>query len=120
MKLIIAGSGGITDYNLLRQAIVDSGFWKGYKHTLEIVSGCARGVDSLAIEFAQKNNLVLHKFPADWSTHGKKAGHVRNIQMAEFADGLLALWDGVSPGTKHMIDQARKRSLIVYVEIIKK
>lgn len=114
MRLIIAGSRDLTDYSLLKTAIITSGLWKKYGRELEIVSGMARGVDALGVEFAEKNSLKLHKYPADWSTLGKRAGIVRNSQMADDSDALLALWDGVSPGTKHMIADARKKGLEVY------
>lgn len=114
MKLIIAGSRGLTDYSLLRSAIIQSGLWKKYKKTIEVVSGMAKGVDALGMQFAESNGLVLHKFPADWNTYGKRAGIIRNSEMADFADSLLALWDGQSPGTKHMIEYARRKGLDVY------
>lgn len=104
----------MTDYGLLRAAMIQSGLWKRYKKGLEIVSGMAKGVDALGVQFAEANGLVLHKFHPDWNTLGKRAGIVRNAEMADFADGLLALWDGVSPGTKHMIEDARKKKLDVY------
>lgn len=112
MKLIIAGSRSITDYDLLKKLMVTSGFWKKYGKKLEIVSGMAKGVDALGVEFAQKNNLKLWEMPADWSL-GKAAGHIRNREMGDFADGLLALWDGSSNGTKGMIDYARAKGLEV-------
>lgn len=114
MKLIIAGSRSIIDYNVLRTAVIKSGLWKKYKTDIEVVSGGARGVDALGEMFAQKNNLKLHKFPADWDTYGKRAGILRNIEMAKQADGLLALWDGESPGTKHMIEHAKAEGLEVH------
>ena len=103
MKLIIAGSRDFSDYILLRQSIIDHGLWK-IKHELEIVCGMARGADLLGKQFADRNGLVVHKFPADWGAHGKAAGHIRNKQMGDFADSLLAFWDGSSRGTKQMID----------------
>lgn len=112
MKLIIAGSRSITDYALLKSLMVRSGFWKKYGRKLEIVCGMAKGVDALGAEFAQKNKLKLHEFRPDW-TQGKSAGHIRNRQMGDFADGLLALWDGESNGTKGMIDYARLKGLEV-------
>lgn len=75
----------------------------------------ARGADSLGGMYAEENDLKLHKFPANWDLHGRKAGPLRNIEMAKFADSLLALWDGKSKGTKHMIDEARRRGLKVWV-----
>lgn len=121
MKLIIAGSRGITDYSIVRQAVITSGLWKEYGKRLEIVSGMARGVDTLAVEFAKRNALTLHEFPVssnDWETHGKKAGMLRNIEMGKFSDGLIAIWDGESRGTKQMIDWATKNGLYVYVHRI--
>jgi hypothetical protein len=112
LKLIIAGSRSITDYDLLKHLIVKSGLWKQYGKKLEIVSGMAKGVDALGVQFAKANKLKLWEFPADW-TLGKSAGHIRNRQMGDFADGLLALWDGQSNGTKGMIDYARQKGLVV-------
>jgi hypothetical protein len=121
LKLIIAGSRHIKDYGVVRQAVIVSGFWKKYKHELEIVCGMAPGIDLLGKEFAEKNGLKVHEFPADWNGLGKKAGHVRNAQMGKFAleaeDGgaLLAVWDGVSPGTKNMITWADAKGLEWFV-----
>lgn len=115
MKLIIAGSRGITDYETVRQAVIESGYWKKYGNSIEVVCGMARGVDLLGMEFARRNHLEVHEFPADWKGLGKVAGHIRNAQMGDFADGLLAIWDGDSRGTKHMIDYATKKGLEVYV-----
>lgn len=112
MKLIIAGSRSIHDYDLLKHLVVKSGFWKTYGKSLEIVSGMAKGVDALGVQFAKNNGLKLHEFPADWSI-GKSAGILRNEKMGDFGEGLLAIWDGESRGTKHMIDYARSKSLLV-------
>lgn len=103
-KLIIAGGRWFRDYDqLAREArrLIDG-------RRVEIVSGMAKGADSLAIQFARENNIPTHGFPADWIQHGKSAGFKRNVQMADFADGLLAFWDGQSRGTKHMINTMRR------------
>lgn len=113
MKLIIAGSRDIEDYGLLRSLVMKSGFWKKYGKTIEVVSGMARGVDKIGVDFAKKNGLKCHAMPAEWDKHGKAAGHIRNSQMADVADGLLAVWDGESPGTKGMIQIARSKGLEV-------
>lgn len=104
MKLIIAGSRDIDDYQVVRQAVIDSGLWEKYGKSIEVVCGMAKGVDLQGFKFAAKNHLVIHRFPADWNTHGKKAGHMRNREMGDFSDELLAVWDGKSRGTKGMIE----------------
>ena len=134
MKLIIAGSRSITDYETVRQAVILSGFWSKYGHNIEVVSGCANGVDKLGELFAENNGLVIHRFPADWDNitveyarvktnklgkeYNAAAGAMRNIKMGNFADGLLAIWDGKSRGTKQMIEYAKSKGLEIYVHKI--
>lgn len=113
MKLIIAGGRNITDYSLVLSALSESGFIP-----TEIVSGMASGVDTLAIQYAIENNLPLVEFHADWKKHNRAAGPIRNREMAEYGDALIAIWDGVSRGTKNMIEEATKRGLSVYVKRI--
>lgn len=110
MKVIIAGSReGFEIYNLY-EAVGQSGF-----EITEVVSGTARGVDRLGEIFAEKEGIPVKKFPADWDNLGKRAGYVRNAQMAEYGDALIALWDGESKGTKHMIDLAYKAGIKVFI-----
>lgn len=113
MKVIVAGSRDIVDYEIVKSAIVSSGF-----QITEIVSGGARGVDTLGERYAKENNIPFVVFPAKWDLYGKKAGYLRNIQMSEYADGLIAVWDGVSKGTGHMIHIAMKNDLEVYIRRI--
>ena len=63
-------------------------------------------------------SIPCEKYPADWDKYGKSAGYRRNEQMADNADSLIALWDGRSRGTKHMIDIAHRKGLKVYVHLI--
>jgi len=117
MKTIIAGSRDIIDYNLLLTAIdlaKDNDI-----HVTEVVCGMAWGADMLGRRYAILNNLPLHDFPADWETHGNRAGYLRNIEMSENADSLIALWDGASKGTHNMIDIADEKGLkkIVYIPV---
>jgi hypothetical protein len=122
MKIIIAGSRGVTDYEVVRQAIIQSGYWKQFGSDIEVVSGTARGVDLLGEEFAERNNLKVDRFPADWVTDGRAAGHIRNRVMGDWAkkhDGrLLAIWDGRSRGTKGMIEYAQQIGLETFVLLI--
>lgn len=102
-KLIVAGGRDFTDSHRLGAELqrLASDELKNYE--VSIVSGMARGADALGYQFAQDNSIECYEFPADWDTHGKRAGFKRNEDMAEFADGLLAFWDGKSRGTAHMI-----------------
>lgn len=112
MKIIVAGSRDIDDFEVVESAIMQSGW---ISRETEIVSGMARGVDTLAVEFAERYHLKVHKFPADWSRHGKAAGIIRNAEMAKFADALIAVWDGKSRGTLNMIDTAKICRLQVFI-----
>ena len=103
-KLIVAGSRGFNDYELLCRVLVAMGDVEFADHNVSIVSGMARGADQLAVRFAVTHDIKLYKFPANWDGLGKRAGFIRNTQMGNFADGLLAFWDGQSNGTKHMVD----------------
>ena len=117
MKIIIAGSRTTTSYQDVRDGIIQSGLWKKYGNSIEVVSGNARGVDRLGEEFAKRNGLICHVMPADWGNLGKRAGIVRNCQMGDFSDELLAIYDGVSPGTKQMIAYMQKLGKPVHVYI---
>ncbi len=114
MRVIVAGSRGITDKAVVMQALRDAFLWEGINPTC-IVSGTARGVDRLGEEIARSAGLRIDSRPADWNRHGKRAGFLRNEEMADNADALVAVWDGSSPGTKHMIAAARARGLLVHV-----
>jgi len=116
---IVAGTRTFNDYILLERTILSIYKSKGlHRADVEIISGGARGADALGEQFAKKYGLKLTVFPADWNKYDKKAGPIRNIQMAEYAQEngiLIAFWDGVSRGTKHMIDTARKYGLEVFI-----
>lgn len=115
MKVIIAGSRGVTDIAKLERAIEKCGF-----QITEVISGGARGVDKMGEHWAKKNNIPCKVFPANWEVDGKGAGYKRNLEMAKNADAVIALWDGRSPGTKHMIETMKalgKHGLICHVKI---
>ena len=112
MKLIIAGSRSITDFNVVVKAFEIS--CAGSKAT-EIVSGAAHGADKLGEQLARSLKLPIKRFPADWIKHGKAAGPIRNREMSEYADALLALYDGVSRGTADMIQKMQDAGKPFYV-----
>lgn len=122
LRVIIAGSRDFNDYSLLKDSATKIIFSKTIQSSLiKIISGGARGADKLGEQFANEIGLETVRFPADWNGLGKRAGYVRNAEMAKFAvaDGntgiLIAFWDGVSKGTKHMIDLAERYGLKVHI-----
>lgn len=85
------------------------------KETTEIVSGGAKGVDTSAKCYAQANQLKLTEFLPDYQRYGRSAPLKRNLQIIEYADCVLAFWDGKSRGTRFVIDQCKKHSIPVTV-----
>ena len=113
MKIIIAGGRDFNDYNALCK-YCDHILSK--QKDIEIISGGAYGADKLGERYAVEHRKVPFKrFPAEWDKHGKSAGYIRNTEMAEYSDALIAFWDNKSKGTKHMIDIARNKKLKVRV-----
>lgn len=108
MKVIIAGSRDITDYDTVVESMGDCSF-----DATEIVSGCAKGVDTIGERIADNLDIPLKKFPANWDKHGKAAGPIRNRQMAEYADAAIVIHNG-SKGSLNMIQQMKKLNKPVY------
>jgi hypothetical protein len=94
-------------------------FWIHPTDITEVVSGGSKGIDFLGELFAQSYDIHLKEFPADWETHNKAAGPIRNKQMAEYADALLLIWNGESKGSKNMKETMIKLGKPVYEIIIK-
>jgi hypothetical protein len=116
MKLIIAGSRNFTDFQKLCE-VCDHILQD--QTNIEIVSGgYYKGADKLGEKYAAEKGFQLTKFPADWKRFGRAAGPKRNEQMANYADALIAFWDGKSKGTKHMINLARRRNLNVFIYLV--
>jgi hypothetical protein len=112
MKVIIAGSRGFSDFQLLYAKCEE--VLANVKEA-EIVSGTARGADKLGEHYASLKGYSVRQFTPDWDKQGKAAGYIRNKEMADYADCLIAFWDGQSRGTKHMIDLATEKGLSVHV-----
>lgn len=121
IRIIVAGSRDFDDYNLLKLTLKE--YIKGLDiadlSQVVIISGAARGADTLGEYFAYDYQIAVRKFPAKWDEIGKRAGWVRNAEMAKYAAEkhgvLFAFWDGKSRGTKNMIDLANRYSLEVHV-----
>lgn len=121
MRIIVAGSRDFNNYGLLKLTL------KEYIESLGIVdlsqviivSGAAKGADTLGEHFAYDYGIDIRRFPAKWDEFGKSAGIIRNCEMAKYAAEkygvLFAFWDGKSKGTKNMIDLAKRYGLEVHV-----
>ena len=110
MRVVVAGSRTIEDYDRVAEAIAASGY-----DVTELVSGTAGGVDELGERWAREHGVPVTRMPADWDTHGKAAGPKRNARMARAANALVAVWDGQSSGTRSMLKEAYKRDLEIYL-----
>jgi len=115
MKLIIAGSRAIwPEHELLNGTFAQHNLWTRVN---EIVSGGAQGVDKAGEGFSKFWSYNLKCFPANWEQFGKSAGHLRNLEMGEYADALLLIWDGESRGSADMkeIMQVLNKPIYEYV-----
>ena len=109
-RIAIVGSRDFVDYEFICKEVLNLGF-----NIQEIVSGGARGVDRLAAKFAKDRNIPLKEFLADWEAEPKRAGFIRNQDIVDRADIVIAFWDGASPGTKSTIDLSKKAGKTVYI-----
>lgn len=116
MKLIIAGSRDL--YVSVEELHDIIGKTLGNLVITEIVWGMAPGIDSCGKEYADAFKIKDKPFPADWNKYGKPAGSRRNLQMAQYADALLLIWDGRSRGSANMRARMKGMKKPVY-EIIK-
>ena len=108
MRLIIAGGRGFTRYGTLVNQM------KEYQPDV-IICGMARGADMLGHRYAKDRGIGVMEMPADWEIYGTKAGYIRNEEMARRATHLLVFWDGISRGTKSMIELAHRYGLEIHI-----
>lgn len=113
MKVVIAGSVKINDYQLVVDAVRKSGF-----EITEVVSGGARGVDRLGEQYAVNNGLPSKVFKADWARHKQGAGPRRNRLMAEYADAVIVIWNGKSRGSASMTEEAKRSGKKLYTHLV--
>lgn len=119
MKVAVVGSRGFSDAIHL-SAVMEDWFMnqEGLQAKItEIISGGAKGADSLAADWARTHGIKLTEYLPDWDTYGKRAGFIRNEDIIKGADMVLAFWDGVSKGTQNSLSIAKrlkKPTLIVY------
>ena len=106
MRVAVIGSRGLWVNNLGRY-LPDG--------VTEIVSGGAKGVDSCARAYALENGIKLTEFLPEYDKYGRSAPLKRNITIIENADLVLAFWDGVSHGTKYVIDNCKRMGVPVKI-----
>jgi hypothetical protein len=110
LRLAVVGSRSCEDYELV------SGFLGHFINQKPIiVSGGAKGVDSLAERFADENELKKKIYKADWSKYGRAAGPIRNQQIVDNANAMIAFATKDSKGTKNSVKLAVKKGIPVLV-----
>lgn len=125
MRIIVAGGRDFKDYDLLSEKLMGYLEYMADKdvvdnpNQIKFISGTAKGADILGEQFAYNYGYEVIRFPAKWDKLSKRAGWVRNAEMAKYAAEkhgvLFAFWDGKSRGTKNMIDLANKYGLEVHI-----
>ncbi len=107
-RVVVAGSRNFEDYE--RLSVELDKFLEGKKN-VTILSGTARGADRMGERYAAEHGLKLEPFPAEWGIYHKGAGPIRNMQMVQSADAVVAFWDNESSGTRNIIDCARQENI---------
>lgn len=118
MKLAIVGSRDFNNYELLKSTILGK---FNLSDINEIVSGGARGADTLADKFSEEFDIDMVVFEAEWDKYGRSAGPKRNKMIVEYCDELIAFWDGKSTGTNHSITYAKslnKKVDVILVQLL--
>lgn len=113
MNISIIGSRSFNDALLFNKAVNE--IIESINEPVTIISGGAKGADSLAATYAKQNNLPLLEYKPDWKKYGRGAGPVRNAQIISDADLIIAFWDGVSKGTLDAINKAKKMNKLVHL-----
>jgi hypothetical protein len=102
-RIAVIGSRDFSDYSYLESRLL-----LHFNENDVLVSGGARGADRLAESFADKHDFAKEIYPADWQRFGRSAGFRRNVDIINACDYVVAFWDGVSKGTSHSIELAKK------------
>ena len=103
MNVVICGSRGITDRDLVEYLIENSEF-----DITGVIEGGAKGVDTIAGEWARAQNIPVTVVKPDWHAHGLYAGPKRNREMVQMGEAVIAVWDGKSRGTQSTIAYAKE------------
>ena len=117
-RVVIAGCRDYNNYNEAKTYIAFCLSNIRKENDIVILSGCASGADAIGEQYAKENGFKVEKYPADWDAFGKSAGPKRNKQMAEVCDYVICFWDKKSPGTRSMIEYARKYNKPIRIKTI--
>ena len=117
MRILVCGSKHFNNVQVIWDVLDEEPLIKNGPHPTTIIHGCAKGVDTEAGRYAKCCGYAVEEYPADWEKHGKAAGPIRNKQMLDEGkpDLVIAFLAKDSRGTKNMIDQATKASVLVKV-----
>ena len=116
-RVIIAGGRDFDDYEYmstkLNELFKDQNMFNN--KAIKVISGMAKGADTLGIRYADEHKLTKILFPANWKVYPRIGGFLRNYDMLSIATHLITFWDGESSGTKHMIEIAQMKGIPVWV-----
>lgn len=109
IKLLIAGGRDFEGESAYKSLSEWVDLIRRKYNVVEIISGTARGADTLGEKYAVEHNIPIKRFPAQWNIYGKRAGYLRNSEMGDYCDKALIFWDGKSRGTNHMINLLKEK-----------
>lgn len=109
LNIAVIGSREFNDYSLLESTLNEY-------NINQIISGGAKGADSLAETYAEAYNIPTTIFLPDWNKYGRSAAFIRNKDIVEASQLVIAFWDGTSRGTEHSIKHAYKLSIPVVIK----
>ena len=115
-KLIVSGGRNFHNYSYLKRE-VDHLALTTIHDNIEIVSSGANGADKIGERYAFRHALDLTKFPADWDKYGDDAGHYRNGEMVEHADGAIIFWNNKSKSAEDLIQQAKQAGIDLWIKL---
>lgn len=115
IQIAIIGSRTFSDYHTFSKKCTSI---LSNLTSFTIISGGARGTDTMAERYASENNIPILIYRADWDNDGKSAGMKRNMAMLNDSTHVIAFWDSKSSGTRHMIYNAQHQHLKIRIILI--
>ena len=111
MRIAVVGSRDFSDAELVYQVL-------SRYNISHIVSGGARGADTLAIVYAEVMGIPYTIYAAEWDKYGRAAGFIRNKDIVDDCAQVIAFWNGISKGTQHTLVYARKQGKLLHIETV--